>query len=558
MYRVNRKSGTTLSTGTSYIDPWAPSAHSALKALLSARLCAAVWNNISDCDETYNYWEPTHFLLYGSGFQTWEYSPVYAIRSYAYLLLHAFPGWLYSNLLQANKVLVFYFIRCLLGFICAVCEVYFYKAVCHRFGAHVGRMTLIFLLFSAGMFISSTAFLPSSFAMYCTLLTIGTWCYQKYSVRVTSLTITCVATSTFIGWPFTAVLGLPIAIDIMFIQRKIGLFVKWCLLAVLFILIPVIQIDSYFYGKFVCAPINIILYNVFSTHGPNIYGVESWTFYFMNGFLNFNFVFVASLCVLPAVLLEHFVTKVSKQKINILIIYDVCRQLVHIINVVPSKLWYHIFTRNQKKHYLDSTVFLAIIFGALTSIISVLRIINLYRGYHASFETYLTLGQLASEETTPYHTNICVGKEWYRFPSSFFLPDSWNLQFIQSEFQGQLPQQYSKDRNATSIIPALMNDQNLEEISRYIDIKFCHYLVDLDLPKATTKEPRYSTMENDWMIISKTPFLDAERSVDNKSHRFFRAFYIPFFSDIHCQYANYNLLKSRHRRNEDHPHKRRN
>ena len=33
-----------------------------------------------------------HYLLYGSGFQTWEYSPVYAIRSYAYLLLHAIPG----------------------------------------------------------------------------------------------------------------------------------------------------------------------------------------------------------------------------------------------------------------------------------------------------------------------------------------------------------------------------------------------------------------------------------------------------------------------------------
>jgi len=30
-------------------------------------------------------------LLYGSGFQTWEYSPTYGIRSYAYLLLHILP-----------------------------------------------------------------------------------------------------------------------------------------------------------------------------------------------------------------------------------------------------------------------------------------------------------------------------------------------------------------------------------------------------------------------------------------------------------------------------------
>lgn len=30
-----------------------------------------------------------HFMVYGSGLQTWEYSPVYALRSYAYLMPHA-------------------------------------------------------------------------------------------------------------------------------------------------------------------------------------------------------------------------------------------------------------------------------------------------------------------------------------------------------------------------------------------------------------------------------------------------------------------------------------
>ena len=37
---------------------WTPSAYTAFKALLSARLCAAIWSNISDCDEVFNYWEP--------------------------------------------------------------------------------------------------------------------------------------------------------------------------------------------------------------------------------------------------------------------------------------------------------------------------------------------------------------------------------------------------------------------------------------------------------------------------------------------------------------------
>ena len=48
-------------------QPWTPSAQVALKLLISARLGSAVWSTISDCDETFNYWEPAHQLLYGSG-----------------------------------------------------------------------------------------------------------------------------------------------------------------------------------------------------------------------------------------------------------------------------------------------------------------------------------------------------------------------------------------------------------------------------------------------------------------------------------------------------------
>lgn len=32
-----------------------------------------------------------HYIIYGSGFQTWEYSPAYALRSYSYILLHVLP-----------------------------------------------------------------------------------------------------------------------------------------------------------------------------------------------------------------------------------------------------------------------------------------------------------------------------------------------------------------------------------------------------------------------------------------------------------------------------------
>ena len=85
-------------------------------------------------------------------------------------------------------MLVFYFLRCLLGFVCALCEVYFYSGLLRQFGANVGRLALCLLVFSAGMFVSSTAFLPSTSSMYLTLLSAGAWyleteTYFKYRYK---------------------------------------------------------------------------------------------------------------------------------------------------------------------------------------------------------------------------------------------------------------------------------------------------------------------------------------------------------------------------------------
>lgn len=53
-----------------------------------------------DCDETFNYWEVVHFLLYGNGFQTWEYANQFALRTYAYLMpLVGLARWVITPLL---------------------------------------------------------------------------------------------------------------------------------------------------------------------------------------------------------------------------------------------------------------------------------------------------------------------------------------------------------------------------------------------------------------------------------------------------------------------------
>ena len=72
---------------------------------------------------------------------------------------------------------------------------------------------------------------------------------------------------------------------------------------------------------------------------------------------------------------------------------------------------------------------------------------------------------------------LCFGKEWYRFPSHYLVPDGVSVAFIRSEFNGLLPQhfQVSVDdtdsvwpREATRMMPSNVNDLNKEEVSQYV------------------------------------------------------------------------------------------
>ena len=149
-----------------------------LLPLLAVRVCAALTVPISDCDETFNYWEPLHFLLHGRGLQTWEYSPAYALRSYAYLALHAVVAKL-AALATSNKLLVFYSVRAALGAVSALCEAQFVRRVGSWASQEVALYTWLLLLSSAGMFHSAVSFLPSSFTMW-----VGVRVRARVGVRV--------------------------------------------------------------------------------------------------------------------------------------------------------------------------------------------------------------------------------------------------------------------------------------------------------------------------------------------------------------------------------------
>ncbi|CAG2182255.1 unnamed protein product, partial [Oppiella nova] len=122
-------------------------------------------------------------------------------------------------------------------------------------------------------------------------------------------------------------------------KKKRIFFAKWSAIIGVSVLLPLVLIDTYYYGKLVLAPVNIVLYNVFSSHGPDLYGTEPWFFYFTNCFLNFNLVFVVSLAALPVMLFCKLFVKSKRNIVN----------SSHIICLSSLLLWFAVFFSQSHK-----------------------------------------------------------------------------------------------------------------------------------------------------------------------------------------------------------------
>ncbi|WVZ00771.1 hypothetical protein V8G54_026840 [Vigna mungo] len=126
-------------------------------ALGFLRYMSATSNIIHDCDEVFNYWEPLHYLLYKTGFQTWEYSSQYALRSYLYLLFHEIVGRPASWLFSEDKVRVFYAVRFLLGLLSVLTDTVLVVALSRKYGKRLATYALAMLCLTSGCFFASTS-----------------------------------------------------------------------------------------------------------------------------------------------------------------------------------------------------------------------------------------------------------------------------------------------------------------------------------------------------------------------------------------------------------------
>ncbi|CAE6451772.1 unnamed protein product [Rhizoctonia solani] len=301
--------------------PWCPTLSTAFRMLVLIRVAAATWSNIQDCDEVFNFWEPLHYLDQGHGFQTWETSPTYALRSWAYILVHIFPAKFPIWIASFGKRHTFFGLRMIFAFVSSFCEARLFRAVAEHVNDRVGRYMLFMLMFNAGMWNASTAFLPSTFAMYAATAAASFSFVPPSSSRVqrTFAATLLFASGAIIGWPFSLLLAVPFVIEELTVyggdivpssslpkwveNRWKYLFGSGAVAASIFV--PVIVIDTYAYGRLTLTPWNIIRYNIFSSssgRSPNLYGTEPWYYYISNLILNFNILAPLALGSLPALL----------------------------------------------------------------------------------------------------------------------------------------------------------------------------------------------------------------------------------------------------------------
>ncbi|CAI5740115.1 unnamed protein product [Peronospora destructor] len=464
------------------------------------------------------------------------------------------------GLVADQKLVLFYGLRAALGLLSAYAEALYYQSTSRHFGRRTARYLLYILLFNAGTFHASTAFLPSSFSMVLVMLFTSAWMDKSHYLALFYGVV-----AVLCGWPYVGVLFIPFAAETLYTRGLIKSVLAGTSIGGVVLTLELL-VNFYYYHRWVLPAWNIFVYNVLS-NDSTLYGTEPLSYYLLNLALNFN---VVALLAVPAalfvfVLPSHYetgkvqlVAYLSPMYIWMAIMFTQAHKEERFLSpiyplvclaaaITLSAVVYHIGRFFSHVRTVGSALSQLIVVGTLGmySLLSVSRIVSNVVNFGAPLRVYKHLytkvlpnpeSDMSPNAVMPT-VNLCLTKEWYRFPTSFFIPsNSTKVQFVKSSFSGLLPKPFEEHLHGTSIIPSAMNDQNREEPSRYVSINVCDYVVDLNL--SSQKEIKFWEEPATWELVHSEQFLDAERS---KSP--YRSFYIPMLTPRYAHYAEYTIYK---------------
>eukprot|EP00584_Thalassiosira_punctigera_P021570 CAMPEP_0172563432 /NCGR_PEP_ID=MMETSP1067-20121228/100647_1 /TAXON_ID=265564 ORGANISM="Thalassiosira punctigera, Strain Tpunct2005C2" /NCGR_SAMPLE_ID=MMETSP1067 /ASSEMBLY_ACC=CAM_ASM_000444 /LENGTH=479 /DNA_ID=CAMNT_0013353879 /DNA_START=518 /DNA_END=1957 /DNA_ORIENTATION=+ len=468
----------------------------------------------------------------------------------------------------------------------------------------MAHWTAICSLTAAGNFHAGQAFLPSSSVMILWRLSAANQLRDNHAFAIFWGLLAVLS----VGWPFCAVLFLSTGFWALWKASGLGggggrrfrldsvvrVLLRTALHAII-IQALVMATDYYFYGRMVSPIWNIFVYNARSG-GDELYGVEPLSYYIKNLLLNFNLVSLLGFASLPAILSRKLAERfypdrlqgnddksIKRDNLEILVlapmyawmaivlprphkeerflfpIYPILcfgtavtlRETLHLCSKVLS------FLRGSKEgmqnQRRDVNLLLGLALLSPSAVISILRSIALHHHYSAPLEIYSNFFAHAATTTSPAlpgseTTHVCTAGEWYRFPSSFFLPPNHQLGFLKSSFAGQLPQPYStlgsKWESLSSDGAGNFNDANKEEMDRYVNIEQCSFvieLVPLEMENVSDVPECVQYMESDsspgsWKKLASHYYLDAD-----STPALHRILYLPLGRNGKVAFKTYNL-----------------
>jgi alpha-1,2-mannosyltransferase len=458
----------------------------------------------------------------------------------------------------------------------------------------VAAVTLWLLLTSAGMAHASSALLPSSTLMILWMVSATFYLQQQFY----SLVLVAILATLAVGWPFGVVLFIPMGLDVLYqtwqqdrhsLQPISGMsqLIRFIVVATILVQATVMLIDYHFYGRWISPIWNIVQYNA-SGGGDSLYGVEPLSYYMKNILLNFNYIGVVAVMVLPFWWLSaKFQPNTAGTKLQQVQQQQLQWRMILVGLLLPLYLWLGlVLPRPHKEERFLYPCYPLFCFGAAltvdvildglvirffrlaqaptfakwavqsavwfpSTLLSALRILALSRYYQAPMILYATLNSHIISSSSPLttssgtNTTVCTCGEWYRFPSSFFLPENVTLGLLPSSFQGQLPQSFTVHGSHRES-PLVFNDRNLEQIESYINSAVCQYMVVLQGEDcgdiSQTKLANVKTAS--WRKVTEWPLLSSQRTRSTVH----RAFYFPVWHQRaiqsgHVYYDSYVLYK---------------
>jgi Alg9-like mannosyltransferase family. len=527
-----------------------------------------------------------------------------------------------------HKLLIFHLLRATLSLATAISEIRLIQSLPKKYTAILIWITL---LTSTGMYHVAPAYLPSATVMIFLMNSVAEQLRGRLHRAIQWGILACLMTGwpfcgiLFVPLGFYAMFsecrhGESMRSNVASVVGLVGRVFGWSVV----VQGVVMMVDYVYYGKMVSPTWNIFVYNTGwgredGINRDELYGVEDVMYYVKNLALNWNILALCAVCSLPLLLCKRlwqtwFGTKRIHTTPTSSTESEMSKTTMMMVILLPMYLWLAIvFSRPHKEERFLFPIYPLIAMGAVVfldecllmcgistilatktnhsvktvqcalllltilpcALVSMSRSMVLTDGYTAPLRVYSHLHRIVPMDSnvSSFTMNddstflVCTGGEWYRFPSSFYLPTNARLAFVKSSFDGQLPQPFTV--HGSRVVESLssvhqrwgrFNDLNQQEMDRYVDIQDCAFAIELVVSDKSDHggtinngrdvvDPEIVTyMEQDdnghWETVVQEDFLNVETTPF-----LHRILYLPLFRQ--ANYKKYTLYKRRNNNNNN-------